>query len=236
MATEDARRGSVRADVVLQLQYRSAGHMLVNYCTNLSRGGLFIPAQRPLPAGSTLTLELSVPGDAAPTHIEATVRWVRQFDAPEGPAGMGLSFVDADSRLGDRIDNLVTDFQPLSVFIVGRHDGVREYVAAQVRTLVTCETKEFDSPIGLVDIVGQADLVIVDANTVPDETLAFLRALESLERPPPRVALCDAAASERRETLAPLARVVESPVETEALREVVLDSLSQVFTRSKPPA
>ena len=78
---DKGRRSTPRVDVVLQLQYRSAGHLLVNYCTNLSRGGLFVPSTEPLPVGTQLQLELTVPGDATTTVLEGEVRWVRQFDA-----------------------------------------------------------------------------------------------------------------------------------------------------------
>ncbi len=217
----------------MQLQYRSAGHLLVNYCTNLSRGGVFIPSSTPLPAGTLLQLELSIPGDADPTKLDAEVRWVRQFDAAEGPAGMGLAFRDVGSRLGQRIDMLVADFEPLRVFVVSRHEGLRNALASQIRTLVRCETSEFDSPVGLLDEIASADLVVVDANTVPDEALAFLNALMTLQRPPPRVALCEGTQSERRSRLSSLARVVDSPVDPTVLREVVLDSLSHVHAQSK---
>ncbi len=219
--------------MVLQLQYRSAGHLLVNYCTNLSRGGVFIPSASPLPAGTPLQLELSIPGDTHPTQLDAEVRWVRQFDAAQGPAGMGLAFRDIGSRLGQRIDMLVADFEPLRVFVVSRHEGLRGALASQIRTLVRCETSQFESPVGLLDETADADLVVVDANTVPDEALSFLHALMTLQRPPPRVALCEGTAAERRARLEPLARVVDSPVDPTVLREVVLDTLSIVHAQSK---
>ncbi|MBK8720630.1 MAG: PilZ domain-containing protein, partial [Deltaproteobacteria bacterium] len=75
------RRRAPRASVVLQLQYRSTSHLLVSYCTNLSRGGLFVPTQEPLSPGSRLTVSLQVPGAMEPIEAEAEVRWVRAFDA-----------------------------------------------------------------------------------------------------------------------------------------------------------
>lgn len=216
---------------MLQLQYRSAGHLLVNYCTNLSRGGVFVPSATPLPAGSRIQLELSVPGDPEPTRLDAEVRWVRQIDAPEGPAGMGLAFADLGSALGMRIDALVTDFEPLHVFVVGRNESLRTAIAGQVRTLVRCKTSEFDSPIGLLDEVERADLVVVDGNAVPDEALAFVTALGELKRPPPRVVLCEAAATERRQSFSQRARLLDTPVDPRELREVVLDGLSQVYAQ-----
>ncbi len=230
---DKGRRSTPRVDVVLQLQFRSAGHLLVNYCTNLSRGGLFVASHEPLPVGTQIQLELTVPGDSTTTLLDGEVRWVRQFDADEGPAGMGVKFRDVDSALGRRIDLLVSDFEPLLVFVIGRHESLRSAIASQVRMLVRCETFEYDSPVGLLEEMGHADLVVADGNPVPDETLAFLRALETLERPPPRVVLCDSKAEERRRRFAALSRLVETPVDPAVLRVVVLDTLSHVYAQRR---
>ena len=227
----DGRRSTPRADVVLQLQYRSAGHLLVNYCTNLSRGGVFVPCPDPLPVGTQLQLELTVPGDEVPTCLEGEVRWVRQFDATEGPAGMGIKFRDLDSALGRRIDGLVSDFEPLRVYVIGRHESLRNTIASQVRMLVRCETFEYDSPLGLLEEMGRADLVVADGNPMPDETHAFLRALQLLDRPPPRLVLCDAKETERRARFGSLSRLLDTPVDPRMLREVVLDTLSLVHSK-----
>ncbi|MBL4686727.1 MAG: TIGR02266 family protein, partial [Nannocystaceae bacterium] len=125
------RRESGRASVVLQLEYRNAGHLLVSYCTNLSRGGLFIPSEQPEPAGTRLTLRLDVPGKAEPVSIEAEVRWVRAFDTDEGPTGMGLAFAAVDAILGDETDGIVAGFAPLRVELIGDRPAAWTHVAGQ---------------------------------------------------------------------------------------------------------
>ena len=67
----DSRRRDRRASLVLPLEYRNAGHLLVSYCTNLSRGGLFLPTPEPLPVGATVTLVLRVPNRDRPVTLEA---------------------------------------------------------------------------------------------------------------------------------------------------------------------
>ena len=84
----DSRRRDRRASLVLPLEYRNAGHLLVSYCTNLSRGGLFLPTPEPLPVGATVTLVLRVPNRDRPVTLEAKVRWIRDSDSTRGPAGM----------------------------------------------------------------------------------------------------------------------------------------------------
>ena len=224
-----SRRTSTRAGVVLQLEYRNAGHLLVSYCTNLSRGGLFIPTAEPLDAGSTLTLRLDVPGKDEPVDIDAEVRWTRAFDTSEGPAGMGLAFAGIDSLLGDQIDGIVARFSPLQVELVGNRPQAWSHVAAQVRSLVTCDThtRKVD-PDDVEGLVG-ADLVIVDLDSAPTQGLTVLAALSMRDRPPPRVALCTAQDLSMAGRASRHARVVRTPVDGHELRAAVLECVSQVY-------
>jgi uncharacterized protein (TIGR02266 family) len=236
---EERRGGGDRASVVLQLQYRNAGHLLVSYCTNLSRGGLFVPSPDPLPPGSPITLTLQIPGEDEPVALDARVRWVRQFDADQGPAGMGLAFDDVDDVLGERIDHIVSSFSPLRVDLVGSRGAVLEHVAAQVRTLVSCETTiHAEAPD--VEALAASDLVVVDLEGDADEGLALLDALHALPSAPPAVALCDPGASARWGHARRRARMVAVPVEAEELRRSVRDGVTQVVAlrteAASPPA
>ncbi len=230
------RRRAPRKSVVLQLAYRSASHLLVSYCTNLSRGGLFVPSTEPLPPGTRLSLSLTVPGDADPIELHAEVRWVREFDALEGPAGMGLAFEDIDQVLGDRVDAIIAQFVPLRVELVGDHAATLAHVASIVRTLVTCHPRERSvaEAAASVDDVGGADLLILEVGASPEAALAVLRELAALPHAPPRIALCDAR-NEARTRCISLARVVGTPIDPGELREAVLDSVAQVDARRYSP-
>ena len=223
------RRRAPRASVVLQLQYRSTSHLLVSYCTNLSHGGLFVPTQEPLSPGSRLTVSLQVPGAMEPIEAEAEVRWVRAFDASEGPAGMGLAFEAIDDLLGDRIDELVAQYKPLRIDLVGEHTPTLQHLHAQVRTLVSCETCDFTfaEAARQVEQLRNSDLVIVDIGPHEDAALALLAALAQGERTPPRVALCDGRSAARARALR-LARLVAVPIDAVELRDAVLESVAQV--------
>ncbi|MEM6996660.1 MAG: TIGR02266 family protein [Myxococcota bacterium] len=222
------RRQSERADIVLQLEYRNAGHLLVSYCTNLSRGGLFIPTAEPQPAGTRLTLRLDVPGKDEPVSIDAEVRWVRAFNTDEGPAGMGLAFASVDSVLGDQIDGIVARFAPLQVELVGDRPAAWTHVAAQLRSLVTCETRERTLDDDGGEPLDGADLVIVDLDSAPTRGLELLRELSALSRPPPRVGLCAAQDMSLAGRAARHARVVRTPVDGSELRSAVLECVSRV--------
>lgn len=224
---EDSRRKDFRASVVLQLQYRNAGHLLVSYCTNLSRGGLFVQSAEPLPAGSPLTLTLQIPGEDEPMALDAVVRWSRAFDADEGPAGMGVSFDDVDDLLGERIDQIVANFSPLQIALVGGRKAVRDHVAAQVRSLVSCETKSYEAPPPADDL-AKLDLVVVDLDSDADAGMILLDDLHALPSGPPCVALCDPGEQRRWSRGVRRARMVPTPVDAESLRQSVLEAVTQV--------
>lgn len=231
-----ARRRAPRASVVLQLAYRSASHLLVSYCTNLSRGGLFVPSSEPLPPGTRLSLSLTVPGDDEPIELHAEVRWVRQFDALEGPAGMGLAFEDIDELLGDRVDSIVARFVPLRVALVGDHAATLGHVGSIVRTLVTCTTEERSvaAAIAAVEDVATCDLLVVEIGPDAEQGLTLLRQLAARASGPPRVALCDTRGDVRARCI-PLARIVGTPIDPGELREAVLESVAQVDARRRGP-
>ena len=225
---DTSRRNASRAGVVLQLRYRNAGHLLVSYCTNLSRGGLFVPMPNPSPPGSRITLSLGVPGQDEPATIDAQVRWVRKFDAPEGPAGMGLAFESVDDVLGARIDGIVAQFEPMQIVLVGDRPQSIVSLGAKVRSLVTCETTHKPVDPELASAFEGVDLVIVDVDSAPEFALELLERLDRLDTPPPRVALCDPKSGPTWSRAMNLARLVKTPIDPDELRTNVLETLTQV--------
>lgn len=217
--------------LVLPLEYRSAGHLLVSYCTNLSKGGLFLPTPEPLAQGESLTLSLHIPGRDRPVAIDARVRWVRPTDSARGPAGMGVSFHDVDGVMGDTIDAIVSRFAPLRVDLVGARPAAWHHVAALVRALLTCETHEHRLAPQLDETLREADLVIVDLERFPERGIQVLEELGALPRPPPRIALCPGRDEALRPKAAALARVVLTPVDNVELRHQVLEAVSEVHAR-----
>lgn len=230
------RRRDQRAGVVLPLEYRNAGHLLVSYCTNLSRGGLFVSTPEPLSHGSAVTLSLRVPDHAQPVTIDAVVRWVRAEDSDRGPAGMGLSFADVDSILGSTIDSIVAGFAPLQIDLVGARPAAWHHVAALLRALLTCETREHRLTEEVAPTLAGSDLVIVDLERFADRGIDVLEQLGALPRPPPRLALCPGRDDELRERAAALARVVPAPVDNQELRQQVMEAVGEVHMRPSPEA
>jgi uncharacterized protein (TIGR02266 family) len=225
-----------RVGMVLEVRYRNAGQFLVSYCTNLSRGGLFISTATPEAVGTTILLSLRVPGRSVPLSMSAQVRWNRFDESLEGPAGMGLSFADIDAMLGDHIDRLVTHAAPLKIDLVGRSDHAGAHLHALLRSLITCETRTLALRPGVETTIDRADLVLVDVDGHPRNGLALLDALFHREEKVPALALCAERDTELRARASKYALVVPTPVDKRELQRKVLETLGQVqFVRTQIP-
>lgn len=219
---------------MLAVEYRNAGQFLVSYCTNLSRGGLFVSTPDPEPVGSELTLTLQVPGRDAPVSLRARVRWTRLRDNEEGSAGMGLSFADIDAVLGAHIDHLVQRASPLRIDLIGRSDHASAHLHALIRSLVNCETRQLALTAGADNAVGTPDLVIIDVDGNPPVALELLARLDARPSPPPRLALCRATDPDLRARARRHARVVPTPADKRELQLEVLEILGQVHGVKRP--
>jgi uncharacterized protein (TIGR02266 family) len=103
------------------VQFRSATSFLVAYSVNLSRGGLFLETQHELPVGTPLELSFEIPGSGA-VGLAGHVAWRRGPESPEGPAGLGVEFLDITAALSAVIDRLVGGYQGIQILIVA-HDA-----------------------------------------------------------------------------------------------------------------
>jgi uncharacterized protein (TIGR02266 family) len=220
--------------MVLEVRYRNAGQFLVSYCTNLSRGGLFVNTRQPEPVGTELVLALAVPGRSEPLSLRARVRWTRLEDDAEGPAGMGLSFADVDAMLGEHIDLLVSSAAPLHIDLVGRSDHAAAHLHALLRSLVNCQTRQLALRSGVADVIGRADLVVIDVGAEPGLTLDLLERLHQRDDPPPILVLWGGHDPELRARLKRRANIVPSPVDKRELQLKVLEMLGQVQSVRTP--
>ncbi len=222
--------------MVLEVRYRNAGQFLVSYCTNLSRGGLFISTPTPEPTGTSILLSLRVPGRAMPLSLSAIVRWNRLEESEEGPAGMGLSFADIDAMLGEHIDRLVSHAAPLEIDLVGRSDHAGAHLHALLRSLVTCQTRQLALKPGIEASIDRADLVVVDVDGHPRNGLALLDALFHRAEKQPVLALCAERDHDLRARASKYAVVVATPVDKRDLQRKVLETLGEVqFVRTQLP-
>jgi uncharacterized protein (TIGR02266 family) len=63
-----------------------------DYATNLSKGGLFLETDSPVPQGSVVKMRFRVTGSDELHEVEGRVAWVGGGDG--GAPGMGVEFAD----------------------------------------------------------------------------------------------------------------------------------------------
>ena len=217
-----------RAPIVLRVGYRNAGQFLVSYCTNLSRGGVFVRTPTPLTPGTTVRLDLKIPGRDSLTAVMATVRWVRERANRFGPPGMGLAFDNLEHSLGFAIDGLVAEAQPLRIDLVGPNALGSRHLGALVQSLLNCKVHHRELRRHVARRCATADLVIVDLQPQNAEALSLLESLATSVDAPPVMALCASSEQELAQTASEHARVVSTPVDRGEFQRSILETLSQV--------
>lgn len=100
-----------RRPLRLQLNYRDAtgGNFLYEYSQNISKGGIFIETDSPLPTGSSLVVRFQDPASDSPLDVEGEVVWVNEFEAGgDNPnPGMGIQWTNVDDAAHDTIAAVV---------------------------------------------------------------------------------------------------------------------------------
>jgi uncharacterized protein (TIGR02266 family) len=86
-----------------------------NRVTNLSRGGLFIKSDQPLPVATEVDLTLTLPGSESPVKACGRVIW--NYDIKKGSSrmvrGMGIKLLDLESDERQRLEEYIAALQPV---------------------------------------------------------------------------------------------------------------------------
>jgi uncharacterized protein (TIGR02266 family) len=98
----DSKRADER--ITINKEFESFDAFIQEYVTNISRSGVFIRAQAPLPVGTQVNLRFTVIMDDMET-IEGVGEVVRVHD---DPPGMGVVFTELSSYSQGLIDKLLT--------------------------------------------------------------------------------------------------------------------------------
>jgi uncharacterized protein (TIGR02266 family) len=103
----DEKRADER--VTINKEFESFDAFIQEYVTNISRTGVFIRAQSPLPVGTRVNLRFTVIMDDIET-IEGVGEVVRVETDPQntGQSGMGVVFRELNAYSKDLIDKLLT--------------------------------------------------------------------------------------------------------------------------------
>ena len=100
--SESDKRGDER--VTINKEFESFDAFIQEYVTNISRTGVFIKSQQPLPIGTRVNLRFTVIMDDIET-IEGIGEVVR---VEKDPPGMGVVFRELSGYSKDLIDKLLT--------------------------------------------------------------------------------------------------------------------------------
>ena len=98
----DGKRSDER--ITINKEFESFDAFIQEYVTNISRTGVFIKSQTPLPIGTEVNLRFTVIMEDIET-IEGLGVVVR---VEENPAGMGVVFRELNAYSRDLIDKLLT--------------------------------------------------------------------------------------------------------------------------------
>ena len=90
------------------MAYRTVSGFITDWAVNISRGGLFINTQKPLPVGTHVQLIVSLPGTEFPFDMTGRVTRVNESHAaPNQVPGMAIEFVDVDEEKRIRLEEFV---------------------------------------------------------------------------------------------------------------------------------
>ncbi len=81
-----------RAEVEIEIQYRTGQEFLAAYTKNISGGGVFIRTSQPLPLNQKVELRFTLPGLNRRFEIGGLVVWVNTSTRSAFPTGMGIKF------------------------------------------------------------------------------------------------------------------------------------------------
>ena len=89
----DERREEPRADVEIEVHYRTVQEFLRAYSRNISGGGIFIKTSRPYALNQNVHLRFTLPGVDRQVEVAGIVVWENASTKGSLPAGMGIKFL-----------------------------------------------------------------------------------------------------------------------------------------------
>jgi uncharacterized protein (TIGR02266 family) len=106
MSDADKRAGE---RVTINKEFESFDAFIQEYVTNISRSGVFIKSQTPLPIGTRVNLRFTVIMDDIETieGVGEVVRVEKDGSGPGGVSGMGVVFRELSAYSKDLIEKLL---------------------------------------------------------------------------------------------------------------------------------
>ena len=89
------KRKTARVPVLFKVDWKSEGTFLFENATNISEQGIFIETKEPMPTGTTIGLQFTLPDTTKAIKVLGKVAWInpvrQKADANYNP-GMGIRF------------------------------------------------------------------------------------------------------------------------------------------------
>lgn len=110
---ENRKHARVPSEFLVRIRVGDSGESFEGQALNLSRGGVFIRSDGPLPKGTSISLEMKLVPIGKVAYVEAVVVWTRpKMPDPNFPAGMGVKFVEISDENQGLIDETVEKLAP----------------------------------------------------------------------------------------------------------------------------
>jgi type IV pilus assembly protein PilZ len=107
------KREQPRAEVEIEIQYRTVQEFLGAYAQNISGGGLFIRGQRVLSLNQPVRLRFTLPGVSQRFEASGIVVWSNPSPSRSSlPSGMGIKFMNLDATSKSMIEQFVKSKAP----------------------------------------------------------------------------------------------------------------------------
>lgn len=100
------KRKNERVKKWVKSEVHSDEHITFSSSVDLSRGGIFISTPEPLSNGSEVSLSIHLP-EHGEVEIKGIVKWIRSDETGSDKAGMGIEFVNINSELKKKLDDLI---------------------------------------------------------------------------------------------------------------------------------
>jgi len=100
------KRKSERIRKGIKSEVISDEHVSFSSTVDLSKGGIFISTPEPLGSGSEVNMSIHIPGHGE-LEVKGVVKWVRSDESESEKAGMGIEFVNVDSELKRKLEELI---------------------------------------------------------------------------------------------------------------------------------
>jgi len=92
------RRSSPRLDVILKVRFERKEDFQEALIHNISQMGVYLATDRPFDVGYQFLIEIDLPNDKGQINCKCEVVWVNQVEATDYPRGMGVQFVELQSK------------------------------------------------------------------------------------------------------------------------------------------